>query len=57
MVNGKPSGESFAVEQAEVLKYTPETSSKRSFLQLWVTGRKTGYVEETRKSNSVPVVK
>ena len=57
VVNGKPSGEPFEVSQGKVLKYAPRTTSKRSFLQLWVTGRKSGYVDETRKSNGVAVRK
>ena len=57
VVNGNPSCKPFEVVQGELLTYMPETSSKRSFLQLWVTGRKRGYVEETRQSNGIAVTK
>lgn len=57
LINGKPAGEAFEVAQGQVLTYTPTTVNKRSFLQLAVTGRKSGYVDETRQSNSVPVRK
>ncbi len=53
-VNGKPS-EPFEVAQGETLTYKPEAHSKWSFLQLWVTARKSGYVEETRQSNSMVI--
>ena len=55
MVNGKPDGESVTVAQGEMQTYTPTMSSKRSYLQLSVTGRKRGYVEETRQSNGVAI--
>ncbi|KAK7901106.1 hypothetical protein LTR67_003393 [Exophiala xenobiotica] len=54
-VNGKPSCEPFEVAQGELLTYKPKTRSKWSSLQLWVTGRKSGYVEETRQSNSIVI--
>ena len=54
LLNGKPTGEPFEVAQGESLAYTPDASaSKRSFLRLAVTGVKSGYVDETRLSESV----
>ena len=57
LINGQSVGESFAVAQGQMLSYTPEKSSKRSFLQLEVTGTKMGYVDETRKSEGVSITK
>ncbi|EXJ95691.1 hypothetical protein A1O1_00814 [Capronia coronata CBS 617.96] len=54
-VNGKPYGAAFDVAQGASLTYTPEASTKWSFLQLSVTGRKSGYVDETRQSNGVVI--
>lgn len=57
-VNGKPTGESFAVSQGQALNYTPSTAgSLRSYLQLSVTGRKLGYIDETRQSNGLVMAK
>lgn len=53
VINGKPVCESFDVAQGQTLTYTPEATHKHSYLQLWVTGRKIGYLEETRQSNGV----
>lgn len=53
VLNGKPSSGLFKVAQGEVLTYTPDATSKRSYLQLWVTGRKSGYVDETRQTNGI----
>jgi hypothetical protein len=53
VVGGKPVGEAFGVAQGEALSYAPTTATKRSSIQLWVTGRKLGYVDETRKSNGI----
>ncbi|EXJ57954.1 hypothetical protein A1O7_05377 [Cladophialophora yegresii CBS 114405] len=53
VVSGKPVGEAFGVAQGEALSYAPTTATKRSSIQLWVTGRKLGYVDETRKSNGI----
>ncbi|KAH9894547.1 Alpha/Beta hydrolase protein [Xylariomycetidae sp. FL2044] len=50
LVDGKPKGHSFEVAQGQTLKYTP--CWKRP-VELEVTGRKRGYVDETRKSNTV----
>lgn len=52
VVNGKPMGESIAVEQGQELSYSP---SKACQLQLYVTGTKRGYKTETRKSNVISV--
>ncbi|KIV88409.1 hypothetical protein PV10_08094 [Exophiala mesophila] len=56
-INGKPSGDEFKVDQGQVLKYVPTVKSRTSFVQLYVTGRKAGYVDETRKSNSLPTIR
>ncbi|OCT50900.1 enterochelin esterase-like enzyme [Cladophialophora carrionii] len=53
VVSGKPVGEAFGVAQGESLSYAPTTATKRSSIELWVTGRKMGYVDETRKSNGI----
>lgn len=56
VINGQPVGEPFEVAQAQNLTYTPPeaiTMGKRSYLQLWVTGRKNGYLDETRQSNGL----
>jgi hypothetical protein len=53
IVNGQPSGGAFEVSQGESLSFAPVTSSMRSSVQLAVTGRKFGYADETRRSNSL----
>ena len=53
VINGKPVCEPFDVAQGQTLTYTPDATHKHSYLQLWVTGRKIGYLEETRQSNGV----
>lgn len=53
VINGKPVCEPIDVAQGQTLTYTPEATHKHSYLQLWVTGRKIGYLEETRQSNGV----
>ncbi|KAK5047229.1 hypothetical protein LTR84_006751 [Exophiala bonariae] len=50
VINGKPACEPFEVSQGQNLTYTPEATHKHSYVQLWVTGRKMGYLEETRQS-------
>ncbi|KAK3070567.1 hypothetical protein LTR53_010226 [Teratosphaeriaceae sp. CCFEE 6253] len=50
VVNGKPYGKAFAVKQGDTAKYTPW---RRQKVQLSVVGRKRGYADETRYSNSV----
>lgn len=49
---------SFNVTQGDVVRYSTgnaKTNKKAEQVQLWVTGRKMGYVEETRKSNRLSV--
>ncbi|KAJ9609419.1 hypothetical protein H2200_005746 [Cladophialophora chaetospira] len=53
LISGKPVGEVFEVAQGDSLSYAPTTATKRSSIQLQVTGRKLGYVDETRKSNGI----
>jgi hypothetical protein len=53
VVSGKPVGDAFGVAQGESLSYAPTTVSKRSSIQLSVTGRKMGYVDETRMSKGI----
>ncbi|KAI0436697.1 Alpha/Beta hydrolase protein [Xylaria telfairii] len=55
IVNGSPSGASFAVKQDDLVSYTPNTKNKRFQLKLRVTGRKRNYGDETRDSNTVVV--
>jgi hypothetical protein len=50
LVNGKPCGKAFKVQQGKKTKYT---GGKKGKLQLKVTGVKRDYVDETRKSNIV----
>ena len=50
MLSGKPAGDAFGVSQGAELSYAPLTASNKSSIELWVTGTKTGYVDETRKS-------
>ncbi|KAF2973150.1 hypothetical protein GQX73_g440 [Xylaria multiplex] len=57
VVNGRPSGASFAVKQGESVRYTSTTKGKRFDLKLRVTGTKRNYKDETRESNSVLVGK
>ncbi|KEF58865.1 uncharacterized protein A1O9_03708 [Exophiala aquamarina CBS 119918] len=54
LLNGKPTSEPFDVAQSANLTYTLDAAApKRSYLQLAVTGRKSGYLDETRLSDSV----
>lgn len=54
LLNGKPTSAPFDVAQGATLAYTPDAAApKRSYLQLAVTGRKSGYLDETRLSDSV----
>jgi hypothetical protein len=50
IVGGKPSEETFGVEQGEKVTYS---GRKKGSLQIEVTGTKRGYADETRKSNIV----
>lgn len=56
-VNGKPCSEVIAVRKDTVLNYEPDQSSRRSFLQLQVVGRKPNYSKETRESNKVAITR
>jgi len=61
LIDGRPSGASFAVRQGEVVRYVPKVKEKdkekkKSFeLKLRVTGSKRNYVDETRESNAIMV--
>jgi enterochelin esterase-like enzyme len=55
LINGKPSDAPCSVAQGQNLTYSPAASSKNSFLQLSVTGRKYNYVDETRVSNKIAI--
>ncbi|TGJ81109.1 hypothetical protein E0Z10_g7662 [Xylaria hypoxylon] len=57
VVNGHPSGASFAVKQGGLVRYASTTKGKRFELKLRVTGTKRNYKDETRESNSVLVGK
>ncbi|THY57068.1 hypothetical protein D6C99_02643 [Aureobasidium pullulans] len=49
---------SFNVTQGDVVRYSTgnaKINKKAEQVQLWVTGRKIGYVEETRKSNRLSI--
>ncbi|CAJ2502986.1 Uu.00g103800.m01.CDS01 [Anthostomella pinea] len=50
LVDGRPSGKPFKVQQGTSLDYMP---CRKRPVELEVTGRKRGYVDETRKSNAV----
>jgi enterochelin esterase-like enzyme len=50
IVNGRPCGKPFGVQQGSKIKYKGGRTGK---LQIAVTGTKPGYVKETRKSNKV----
>ena len=52
IVDGKPFGRPFKVEQGSKPKFSGRKGCK---LQILVTGQKTGYIKETRKSNIVKV--
>ncbi|EME78133.1 uncharacterized protein MYCFIDRAFT_145871 [Pseudocercospora fijiensis CIRAD86] len=53
-IDGKPYGEALDVQQADVVVFEPAASvAAGRRMQLRVTGRKRGYVEETRQSNVV----
>ena len=53
LVDGELSGKAFDVTQEQVLSFPPGVIGKARCLELAVTGRKRGYVEETRKSNAL----
>ncbi|KAI1159144.1 Alpha/Beta hydrolase protein [Nemania serpens] len=55
VVNGRPSGASFAVKQDDVIKYASAAKGKKFELKLRVTGTKRNYEDETRESNVVVV--
>ncbi|KAI2624809.1 Alpha/Beta hydrolase protein [Xylaria nigripes] len=55
IVDGKPSGEFFAVKQDDVVRYKPHHEPKGFELTLRVTGTKRNYDNETRESNSIVV--
>ncbi|KAI8625137.1 Alpha/Beta hydrolase protein [Xylariaceae sp. FL1651] len=55
VVNGKPSGASFAVEQGDLVRYTSTTKGKKVDVKLRVTGTKRNYDDETRESNIITV--
>ncbi|KAF2705457.1 hypothetical protein K504DRAFT_460207 [Pleomassaria siparia CBS 279.74] len=50
VVADTPLGNRFTVQQASLLQYTLGRADR---VQLWITGTKTGYATETRKSNVV----
>jgi hypothetical protein len=53
-VDGQCEGEAFGVRQGQTVKYERRRRGRGS-VRLEVTGRKMGYVKETRRSNSVAV--
>jgi hypothetical protein len=53
VVDGKARGQASAVKQGDTLSYKPSSRFRRGYLQLSVTGRKIGYVPETRSSKAV----
>jgi hypothetical protein len=53
-VGGECDGESFDVVQGQTVEYV-RRGRGREHVRLEVTGRKMGYVKETRRSNSVVV--
>ena len=53
VVDGKPNGKPCKVVQGSHATYKVQSWSRPRSLQLSVTGRKRGYVDETRTSNSV----
>jgi hypothetical protein len=62
VINNRPSENHgrtlFNVTQGDIVHYRPQTvkrTSHRDQIQLWVTGRKMGYVEETRISNIITI--
>jgi hypothetical protein len=56
-VGGKCEGEAFDVKQGQTLKYVHKRRGGAVKVHLEVTGKKMGYVKETRKSDSVTVGK
>ena len=53
LVNGKVYGKAFSVKQGDVVTYKTKSWRKKAHLALSVTGRKRGYVDEKRISNSI----
>ncbi|KXT02975.1 hypothetical protein AC578_10583 [Pseudocercospora eumusae] len=53
-IDGTPSGDALEVKQEDTIIFKPAASGAAGrYLQLKVTGRKRGYVDETRESNAV----
>lgn len=50
-------GKPFAVEQGQKVKYVHKRREGAKLVHLEVTGKKMGYVKETRRSNGVTVGK
>lgn len=54
-VDGKPKGRAFKVVQNRKVKYVLPRRARHAKVSFSVTGRKTGYVDETRRSDTVVV--
>ena len=52
VIDGKPGGKPFEVEQGQEVSYSPPKACQ---LQLYVRGSKRGYQTETRQSNAISI--